>query len=43
MKMGWAKDSVTGKLGFVLGKKLKNLKLKLKSWAKENYGRFKKN
>lgn len=40
MEEWWIQYEIDGKAGFVLSKKLKNLKGKLKIWARQKYGRF---
>lgn len=39
MESWWKEESVVGKPGYVLAKKIKALKLKLREWVKETYGR----
>lgn len=40
MKLWWDSVEVSGTPGYVLKEKLKNLKAKVRVWAKENYRRY---
>lgn len=40
LRQWWEADHTQGRPGYVLFKKLKNLKSNIKSWAKANFGRF---